>query len=66
MFPEKIEPLNDEIHKNLDEFLSLSDQIKHLIGICRITEGREFLFKKIDKCEKALINIVDLISEQFE
>jgi len=60
-----VEELDKEIFEYLDRFLLRPDEIKHLIGICRTEEGKEFLFGKIKDALYSLEYLRFLIRKQF-
>lgn len=57
--------LDESIIKYLNKFNLRADEIKHLIGICRKVEGREFLFGKINNAISYLETMKFLINKQF-
>jgi len=61
----EIVELEEGIIEHLDKFNLKADEIKHLIGICRKLEGREFLFGKIDDVISCLETMKFLIKKQF-
>lgn len=57
--------LDESIVEYLNKFNLRADEIKHLIGICRKVEGKEFLFGKINDAISYLETMKFLIKKQF-